>query len=1157
MPSFTFDLASVHDKIDNCENILNSLEGLLFQGSIITSQIFLTETSLHTRKVFWNSVKARRHIRAIRMIENELDEISPKNRTPEIVSSSHLTYTLGMPDANQPSPENGSSSFQDFENHRANENLPDLTELASRMEVSKVEDFKNEEETPNKARESLEEMGLNLRNAYGYTNPSENLQLWLESSKIFWGDLKKNKKKLKNSAIQADNSVNTGKRNSEHYIENEYAEEVEPHLFIPGVSGMSPLQLKRHNEENEFSKLQIRGFINVNNFLLREYPSNLYVSVGGSMIDNESHNSVNNPSYCFEDDPLPGWKKEIVVRIGGKTIGDTDVVYVPPDKTKRLRNRPEVSFYLQKNNLSIGLVTRFDFRTVFCVCLTPENGNRNYVECSFGLAGCRGWIHTDCVGLGIVNDKNVQSLGNLVCPFCAAYLEGCRIESSVGKDKKLLRKMTIQYPTSVKTMKGFQIHESSCPHEVWGMKENPLYRFSSIVDDSNSNITKKLILKKLPAKTLLPSKETEIPIIVQSAFDEKNLRSQKQFSRRGAISPGGKISNSSANAGALDTSAIPEFQGLKRIFQHKLFDGAVFSPSISSSFGLLNKKKGVELTIEKKLPRTNLEPEKSDSDDSIDMQIEFDSRIEPKDRHRFAKLDNGNHVRIRVSGGWMVSSNQQVLEPTAASKSKDPSADSSHSMQKRIKELANQKVVGDQPLHIRFKRELIESAVNQLQNKKRVVLKSTSSGTEGFKSTSTDDTGNLRRQSQAIDSCVESSIITLLPLEDGGVRWSCVSTTCVVKSLHVLCFSSLWCGLCLTKISSDDVNDKPPTMKKSQPKPKKKTLKRDSAILDEEEEVVPYVLQEKTVGSVTYTIHAQCAYIFDNNAMNTDIQRFGTIRINNHYHYDEIDDADCDLCGRRGAIMFYFDINTRCSTTPPPSNDGWLGHLPCIYWLANSGLLIPADLAALSKTLIPWEPLKIPIIENSVDSGREVSPSYPDFVISTTNSDILNLDSESSSSQAQVTNELDLSHEFLKSNTGAQDPIEYMDLEHTFENQADSPRENSSLFVADSTKTLRSLDSLDNRASMPNNLSRFDMLIGTYKCALCGSHTGITLRCCALACTVRAHALCISIASEAGWALCKIRSLEKLEKSKCPSAEMSHSGLASITCFCPIHSQKV
>jgi Methyl-CpG binding domain len=129
-----------------------------------------------------------------------------------------------------------------------------------------------------------------------------------------------------------------------------------------------------------------------------------------------------NPSYTYEDNPLPGWSKNICVRMGGKLQGSLEITYCPPERTRRLRNKIEILAYLTRYNLSTYLTSRFDFRSVFCVCHTPEDSG-SYLECSFGRAGCNRWLHSHCVGLGKRKEGELRDMATVICPLCTMYLE--------------------------------------------------------------------------------------------------------------------------------------------------------------------------------------------------------------------------------------------------------------------------------------------------------------------------------------------------------------------------------------------------------------------------------------------------------------------------------------------------------------------------------------------------------------------------------------------------------------------------------------------------------------------------------------------------------------------------------------------------------------
>ena len=58
-----------------------------------------------------------------------------------------------------------------------------------------------------------------------------------------------------------------------------------------------------------------------------------------------------------------------------------------------------------------------------------------YVECCIGLAGCNGWMHSRCVGLGHLTEAEICLLDDVVCPLCVWYLQG------TGDDSQLQNKL--------------------------------------------------------------------------------------------------------------------------------------------------------------------------------------------------------------------------------------------------------------------------------------------------------------------------------------------------------------------------------------------------------------------------------------------------------------------------------------------------------------------------------------------------------------------------------------------------------------------------------------------------------------------------------------------------------------------------------------------
>ena len=206
-----------------------------------------------------------------------------------------------------------------------------------------------------------------------------------------------------------------------------------------------------------------------------------------------------NPSYTYDDVPMIGWRKNVSVRMGGKSQGTLEVSYTPPDGKRRLKNKIELNEYLMRNNMSTFLATRFDFRGVYCVCHEPEDGG-SYLECSFGRAGCHGWLHPQCVGLGRLGEHELRRMATVVCPLCTVYLDSigahdfmrgklyaprplllnpflCNYVSSPPHNRRppssplcrCLGQLSLDYQPSSVAVHGTEIFETAMPHSRWGL----------------------------------------------------------------------------------------------------------------------------------------------------------------------------------------------------------------------------------------------------------------------------------------------------------------------------------------------------------------------------------------------------------------------------------------------------------------------------------------------------------------------------------------------------------------------------------------------------------------------------------------------------------------------------------------------------------------
>lgn len=311
----------------------------------------------------------------------------------------------------------------------------------------------------------------------------------------------------------------------------------------------------------------------------------------------------------------------------------------------------------------------------------------------------------------------------------------------------------------------------------------------------------------------------------------------------------------------------------------------------------------------------------------------------------------------------------------------------------------------DEPtLNGRYKRKLLEAVASS-------ALPST--GFKNKRKAPSWDTGSALSYGRSPDA----PLLFYVPMDDGGLRAVCVSVAPQPPSLHDLCTTGQVCAYCFAPFAPDmklysdaQIAAMIKRRKKSKTQRKRKSADEDDSDDDGAESVK--FLVAKTVGAVTFTLHRQCAYAADNGGAymvgkdassaaaalpvsvgnegeggdeDTHIDEEGQesekdealhlpgLEIGPLYDCDEADDSECDLCGRSGGILQFFDVDPLHSSLPPPGEEGWLAHAPCLAWLVKSRLLElpPEEGAGRGKSLVTAVQPEAPA---SVASVASVAP---------------------------------------------------------------------------------------------------------------------------------------------------------------------------------------
>jgi hypothetical protein len=274
---------------------------------------------------------------------------------------------------------------------------------------------------------------------------------WSDDRKLYWNLLAVRRALSSYQSLSIDRNPNDNALilstvdpcSAFHYNTNHHERN-----FLGDNQNELPIQTDDHQEisspSNDYmiSKLDITGFIHISQALTYIYPlDDMFLSIAGNSNTKEwfsSRYTCTNPSFSYRNTPLFNWRKDVNVRMTGKSMGTLEVTYAPPEGNRRLRSKIEVQNYFQKHQIHEYFSQKFEFKAIYCICHNRMDnqgmGKQSYIECSYGKAGCGGWVHPECVGLGSLNTSQLMQLNNIICPYCFLYLTGTnQVHLLVGK----------------------------------------------------------------------------------------------------------------------------------------------------------------------------------------------------------------------------------------------------------------------------------------------------------------------------------------------------------------------------------------------------------------------------------------------------------------------------------------------------------------------------------------------------------------------------------------------------------------------------------------------------------------------------------------------------------------------------------------------------
>ena len=773
----------------------------------------------------------------------------------------------------------------------------------------------------------------------------ENFPIWLNTNKRYWGRLRRRNAKMNllnpddrqkvldkfmnsmdeytNDRLQYDDESNYVEDNDDDYVLTSYSDlnssakafyDSFDLYYTPKVSPTGMPNPYIYIDVN----LKIVGFEHIKKHLSNYHPGEVVV---GLPVDRQDRQGLaGNPCYAYTNSPLPGWTREVLVRMNGQRKGSTDIVYLSPIDGKRVRSKIDMQQYLTRHKLSAeSYLPKFDFHGVFCVCHKPEEAELNYLECSFGKGGCNGWLHTDCIGLGKLSKFQIEAMPAVVCPLCVLYLEGTG-EEYLMNGNLVSREITCQVPPTLVYINGLQIKETARKHELWGIEgskisfgvmkqRNPVPTFNSTISYSEK-VRYEVEATANKVSNISGSKPRGRP-----PNNPNTSTASAAPPTNATVSPATQIISSTPS-----TPVNPLTPNLPPIFQHRLLAHFLRNVFISDTNdnGDRNILKDFEHVSE------------SGDDQSDDCSYEF----EPKGRTRIVRRDNGSINCIGVTGGFIEG---RLIDAARSDKGRATVVDVTNGTQREIV------AENGATLSSRYNEDIIETAISFCYPAHRKKL----------------NIFNTFQQQKHVYN-LEKPLINLLPCEDGGLRAVCISSATTPKSLHLLCIDKILCAYCVSVVADEykSTQESKKDIDKKGSKMKRKRLGKDEIFSQDIDRA--FKLVDRSMGAVTYSLHPQCndRISVDMKLMNAHIDEGSDPLTSSHlkssivdvttyltpsdfYEYDEVDEVICDLCGRCGGIIQFFDLANDSTSLSPPSSEGWMAHPFCIHWLSHSGLLEP------------------------------------------------------------------------------------------------------------------------------------------------------------------------------------------------------------------------
>ncbi len=585
--------------------------------------------------------------------------------------------------------------------------------------------------------------------------------------------------------------------------------------------------------------------------------------------------------YIIEDDPLPGWTKEVKVDLSSKFFkekyqkGNVAINYYAPAlayenlsvmdeggdagcNTVRtpLSSEAEIKSMLSAMNVQDqSIIKKFVIRKPYCVCHSDQHAYKELVECKYGKGGCNSRFHPSCMGRvigdygpdGIETAKAKEKMGEMgfICPLCTEEIESDNATGTYSQHTFLRRKEIFPKHDSAVTIEDrVQFKEFKDSFLDWGIVG---------IDRPESKV--EVVQDGVASVETTTNKVDRIEVEYQAPYVPKK---GDVFKTSGLGPTGGKGASSATNLGNMGKKSALSL--LNRVFS--MVESAPLKGTVKKS----GHADDMEVYCDEE--KVNSDPIKKEGGN---VDFNDDNKVS-------ANISEENDSAFMDDGDDFV---EQTIYPTVHTRyAKFPSSLERLNLQPNEDGLIKVSFHGNFTKFAPISQELADARKECMTLDKRA-------------------RNDMMRKIIDSHPSRDGTNIVSLPLSDGDIRICNVVSNTTCKSLAM----KGKCGYCMGNVD----------------------CKVKLAIAK--------------FGNISFKLHPQCNDAMVNNSLFHPVNDWDdSIIPGAMYEYVGDINPPCYLCGLAGGVLQYFQFQ-HYHNFPDMRKLGVVCHIPCIRWLSNNRLI--------------------------------------------------------------------------------------------------------------------------------------------------------------------------------------------------------------------------